>query len=191
MSRGQSKTKRVIDRALSALRDWQPLVGPGEAGKDRKPRRVGGRIAQRAEVVGVHVPDGFLRGVPLSIRVFTRAAGDVQLVGGVAVLVPNDEVRVVAIRIRAVLVIALNDRVCRNRHRHDVALAGIVVNYHVHFRRGLAVNDVVRNTVKGLAPLAGLSSPQSGWNGSEVPICEMTAAELAATGTLLISWFQG
>ena len=90
----------------------QPLVGPGQAGQDRKPGRVGRRIAERAEVVGVHVPDGFLGRVPqavgvrefdtVGIREQVRVAGPrhaVQLVGGVAVLVPDDQVRVAALAV--------------------------------------------------------------------------------------------
>ena len=44
---------------------------------------------------------------------------------------------------------------------------------------------------KGLVPLAGLSAPQSGWTLTEAPMWAMMAAEFAATGALLMFWFQG
>ena len=43
----------------------------------------------------------------------------------------------------------------------------------------------------GALPLAALSSPQSGWMRIEVPMCEITAAELAAAGAFAMFWFQG
>ena len=43
----------------------------------------------------------------------------------------------------------------------------------------------------GLVPLLALSSPQSGWIPIALPMCVMMDAELAATGALLMFWFQG
>ena len=166
---GQSHAQGMVDRALAALGNGQPLVGPRQSGQDRKTRRVGGSVAERAELVGVHVPDRFLGGVPhaVGMRLFHavgigkqgRIGGPghaVQLVGDVVVLVPNDQVRIAALSvvvaaavgIRAVLVIALNDRVGRDRHGHDVALAGIVVDDDVDGRGAVAVDDIVRNAVQ-------------------------------------------
>ena len=174
----------MVDRSLSALGNRQPLVGPGQAGQDREAGRIRRRFAERAEGVRVHVPDGFLGRVPQAVGMrqlhavgirkqgrVGRPGHAVQLVGDVVVLVPDDQVRIAAlagvvaaaIGVRPVLVIAFDDGPCRDRNRHDVALAGIVVDDDVDLRRAVAVNDVDRNPVQRTVAVGGTIRPQSGW----------------------------
>ena len=63
----QGHAQGVVDGALASLRDRQPFIGPDQAGQDRQSRGVRGRIAEGAEGVRVHVPDGFLGRVPLAV----------------------------------------------------------------------------------------------------------------------------
>ena len=157
------------------------LTGSPSSGRARPARidspaasaEVSPRVRKR---VGVHVPDGFLGGVPQAVgmRQFDavgvgkqgRVAGPghaVQLVGDVVVLVPDDQVRIAAlvgvvaaaVRVRSVLVIPFDDGVGRNRHRDDVAFAGIVVDDDVDLGGAVAVDDVVRDAVERAVAVAG------------------------------------
>ena len=87
----------------------------------------------------------------------------VQFVGGVGVLVPDDQVGVAALAwvvsapvgVRPVLVVAFDDGVGGNRNRDDVALTGVVVDDDVHLRRAVAVNDVDRYPVQRVITVGG------------------------------------
>src|SRR5580700_6182729 len=63
----QREAQGVVDGALAALRNRKSFIGPNEASQDRKSGGVGRSVAERAERVRVHVPDGFLGCVPLII----------------------------------------------------------------------------------------------------------------------------
>ena len=128
--KGSVKRKAWSIAPLAALRRRQPFVGPSQAGQDRQSGRVGRGVAQGAELVLGHVPDRFLGRVPQAVgmrqldavgvrkqRRIGRPRHAVQLVGGVGVLVPDEQVRIAAlagvvaaaVRIRSVLIIALDD----------------------------------------------------------------------------------
>ena len=123
----------------------------------------------------------------------------VQLVGDVVVLVPDDQVGIAALAgvvaaavgVRPVLVIAFDDGVGGDRHRGDVAFAGIVVDDDVDLRRAVAVDDVERNAVQRAVAVGGTVRAPVGVEMDRAPIWAMMAAELAATGALLMFWFQG
>src|SRR5262249_16642152 len=122
------------------------------------------RPAQGAEGVGLHVPDGFLVGVPLAVGVLGRPRGGVELVGDVVVHVEDEQVRVAAVGQAgpgAVLVVALEDGVGRQGGGDHVALAGVGVDDHRDFRHTVAVDDVVGDAVEvrrgaGVLPEVGV-----------------------------------
>src|SRR4029077_14278446 len=75
----------------------------------------------------------------------------------------DDQVRIAALAgvvtasvwIRSVLVIALDDGAGRNRHRNDVALAGIVVDADPDPGRAVSMDNIHRNAVQRTGPVAG------------------------------------
>ena len=73
----ESDAERMVDGPLPSLRDGQTFVGAREAGEDRQTGGVGGGVAERAERVGVHVPDSFLCSVPFAVGMigFDAAVG--------------------------------------------------------------------------------------------------------------------
>src|SRR5262249_21760165 len=145
-------------------------------GQDGQPGRIRRRVAERAEGVGLHVPDAFLGRVPFAVRVWQldaarigkqhRVAGAchaVQLIRNVVILVPDDEVGVAAlagvvaaaVEIRAVLVIALDHGTGGDGNGDQIALAGIVVNDDVYLGGAVAMHDVVRDAVQRAATITG------------------------------------
>ena len=174
--RRKRETQGMVDGPLSALGGRQPFVGSSQTGQDRQSGRVRGRIAECAEFVRTHVPDRFLRRVPQTVGMrqlhaagirkqgwIRRPRHPIQLVGGVGIFVPDEQVRIASlativaasVRIRSVLVIPLDDGACRNRHRHDIAFPRIVVDDDVDLGGRVAVNNVVRDAVERTLAVGG------------------------------------
>ena len=130
----QGEAQGMVDGALPALRSGQPSSGRARPARIDSPAASAEVYAERAEGVGIHVPDGFLGRVPFAVgmrpprRLCSASFGrgtPVKLVGDVVVLVPNDQVRIAAlalavtgpVQVRPILVIAFDDRIGRHRHR--------------------------------------------------------------------------
>src|ERR1035441_5101346 len=80
--------------ALASLRCRQRFVGAGQPGQNRQAGRIHRGPAQRAEAVGLHVPNRLLVGMPLSVRALRWAGGPTEFVGDVVVLVPDEQMRI-------------------------------------------------------------------------------------------------
>src|SRR4029077_9821582 len=86
--------------------------------------------------------------------------GAVELVADVVVDVVDEQVRVAAVidaGLRAVLVVAFDHDVGRQRHGLHVALAGIGVDDDVDLGGGVTVDDVVGDAVQVVAVLVVLA----------------------------------
>ena len=162
---GQGQAQRMVDGALASLRRGQPFIRPREAGENGESRSVGGGPTERAKLIRVVIPNGFLCRMPLAVGVgrfinrirVRRPCRPIKLIPDIIILVPDEEVGVAAlvgviagaIRVRAVLIIALNDGVGRYRRGKDVALAGVIINDHADLGGGVAVHDIEGNAIQG------------------------------------------
>src|ERR1039457_4719528 len=141
----------MTNNPLPALRRRERFVGAGQYGQ-------AGRIhrgpAQRAEAVGLHVPNRLLVGMPLSVRALRWAGGPTEFVGDLVVLIPDEQMRIAPV-VHAdgwpILRVTFDDGVGRNGSVLEVAFVRVGIDYHLNLGRGVAMNHVVGNSIQGIA----------------------------------------